>query len=146
MNQPQNPVIKPGTLSLPPKQVSLTPKQPPAKTAEPQATREMARLSMPESHALIQWLLSYKMQPGDTYNTLALAAASALGNVRINKNHIQQRCEEFSIELPRRPSNLPVIERLNKLEAVLATAIREQIKVCRDMGVEVHPDLVAFAE
>jgi hypothetical protein len=141
MSTPQNPVIKPGTLTLPAK-------QPPAKVEnhERQAPRELARLSMPESHALIQWLLSYKMQPGDTYHTLALSAASALGNARINKNHILQRCEEFNIELPRKPSNAPVIERLNKLEAVLATAIREQIKVCRDMGVEVHPDLLAFAE
>jgi hypothetical protein len=145
MNQPLNPVIK-------------TPIAPPApgnekysRGATPtspgrQAPRELARLSMPESHALITWLMAYKMQPGDTLTTLATSAATALNNPRINKNHVQQRMEEFGLDLPKRQSNAPVIERLVKLETSLTLLINEQLRICRMARIDPAPALVAVAK
>ena len=132
MNQPLNPVIK-------------TPIAPPApgnekysRGATPtspgrQAPRELARLSMPESHALITWLM-------------ASSAATALNNPRINKNHVQQRMEEFGLDLPKRQSNAPVIERLVKLETSLTLLINEQLRICRMARIDPAPALVAVAK
>lgn len=137
MNSPLNPVLK-APVNLPKKAV-------PHSNPDRKTDRTMARLSMPESFALIEWLKAYKAQPGDTIQTIALAAAASLNNPLINFNHVQQRTQEFGIALPKRVSNAPVMERLSRLEQVLATAIREQILACRKAGIEPHPDLVVFA-
>lgn len=110
--------------------------------------RVMTRLTNPENFALIEWLKAYKQQPGDTIHTLTAKAAVELHNPRINYNHVQQRMFEFNISLVHRGAgadNAAVIERLAKLESVLVTSIREQIKHCRDLGIEPHRDLMAFA-
>jgi hypothetical protein len=55
---------------------------------------------------------------------------------------------EFNISLVHRGAgadNAAVIERLAKLESVLVTSIRDQIKHCRELGIEPHPDLLAYS-
>lgn len=139
MSTPLNPAIKPGTLTLGGKFDS------PKKSVR-KAPRELARLSMPESHALITWLMNYKMQPGDSVVTLATYASVGLNNPKINYNHVRQRMEEFGLELPKRASNAPVIERLTKLEKVLTVLIREQARMLHDLGQEPSAEVMAFLD
>lgn len=139
MNEPLNPVLKAPVDRRTSKFAGLA--KAPRRKAE-----KLERLSMPESFALINWLQAYKVQPGDSVKTMAVDAASALGNPKINENHVRQRMEEFGLAFPSRLSvkALSAAERLAKLEQVLATAIREQIIMCDAAGVVPHPDLLEF--
>lgn len=139
MTEPLNPVLKAPIDRR--NSVFATKPSAPRRRAE-----KLERLSMPESFALINWLQAYKVQPGDSVKTMAVAAASALGNPKINENHVRQRMEEFGLTFPSRLSAkaLSAAERLAKLEQVLATAIREQLRMCGSAGVLPHPDLLEF--
>lgn len=134
MNQPLNPVLK----------TPLSKFEKPRK--ERQRPERLERLSMPESFALIEWLKAYKIQPGDSVKTMAVAAASALGNSKINENHVRQRMEEFGLPFPTRLSvkAISLAEQLAKLEAVLNVVVDEQARVCNDRGIGVHPTLQTY--
>jgi hypothetical protein len=141
MNQPLNPVLKA------PLQPKATPVKSPVARKSPE---KLERLSMPESFALIEWLKAYKVRPGDSIKGMAVAAASALSNPKINENHVRQRMEEFGLTMPMRVNSktlsaIDAAERLAKLEQVLATVIREQLDLLRAEDMEPHPDLIAFA-
>jgi hypothetical protein len=135
MNQPLNPVLKADML-----------KTAPAKHPEPkvrQPARTVARLSMPENFALVEWLKAYQQQPGDTLHTITRKAAEALKNERINYNHVQQRMFEFNIPLPRNggTTNAELIERLSNLEQLLDVLIDEQLSIAKRFGSGAHPML-----
>jgi hypothetical protein len=110
-----------------------------------QEKRTNVRLSMQEDFDLVSWLKAFQAQPGDTIDSLTVAAKTALKNDRINRNHIQTRLIEFDIKLPKKVNEYSAAARLARLESVLQTAIREQITVCTGLGIAVHPDLMAFA-
>ena len=114
---------------------------------QPQADkRTNVRLSMQEDFDLVSWLKAYKMQPGDTIDTLVLAARAALKNDKINYNHMQTRIVEFDIPMPRKPSNAPVMERLKALEVMLDAVIRDQLRVCRVQHINPSLEVVAYAK
>ena len=121
------------------------PKQPASQP--PQADkRTNVRLSMQEDFDLVSWLKAYQMQPGDTIDTLVLAARAALKNNKINYNHMQTRIVEFDIPVPRKSSNGPVMERLRALEVMLDAVIRDQIRVCQMAHINPSLEVVAYAK
>lgn len=122
------------TLSVDAKTLAETrTKQPPVKLNPAKAARTVERLSMPESYALVEFLKTLTLTPGMTYESLAVAARQSLNNEKINKNHVQQRCEEFSITLPKRVPMTPAGERIAALEAALDLVIKDNLRMANLM-------------
>jgi hypothetical protein len=149
MNRPLNPALPANAFAKVPEASSPT-TGPSLDKASLKRTppKSLERLSMPESFALIEWLKAYKVQPGDSIKGMAVAAASALGNSKINENHVRQRMEEFGLALPTRaPSgNIELVARLAKLESALTLIINEQLRFCRAARVDPAPALAAMAK
>lgn len=98
----------------------------------------IVKLQTAEVIALADWIRARKLQLGDTYKSLAQLARIDLKNDRINDNHIRGQMDALQIQLPK---GEPVIAgriaaRLDLLEHKLNTVLREQMRLCREYGVE----------
>jgi hypothetical protein len=125
MNQPFNPVLKPGTLSLKAEDRTKQAKaEEPVMAAKsgPTAGKTLTRLTMPEDYKLTQWLIAHEMKPGETLASLAHDAGQELNIPKININHVQVRMNAFGIQvIPKAAAKQ--LTRLDKLERIVATLI-----------------------
>lgn len=133
MNQPMNPVLRPGTLSLP------------AKTPEKQPRKLKGRvsISIADDFRLGQWLHAHEFKPGETLATIAALAGTALGIPDINAAHIQNRMAAYGLKLvPSVPKDAPA-SRI----ATLEKRVEELEKIVRAMGGQyINPTMSGSSE